>query len=114
MASKEDKEAALNAKIAAIRAANKATEKRHQEIVADRLLAEKTKSSITLKEDETKEDNGGPVDGTPDRFKSPFPDKGQLILKYVPFWCLQIDQKTNEIFVRISALASKKEVKSKK
>ena len=24
------------------------------------------------------------------------------------FWCLQIDQKTNEIFVRISALASKK------
>ena len=26
------------------------------------------------------------------------------------FWCLQIDQKTNEIFVRISALASKKEV----
>ena len=24
------------------------------------------------------------------------------------FWCLQIDQKNNEIFVRISALASKK------
>ena len=24
------------------------------------------------------------------------------------FWCLQIDQKTNKIFVRISALASKK------
>ena len=24
------------------------------------------------------------------------------------FWCLQIDQKTNDIFVRISALASKK------
>ena len=33
--------------------------------------------------------------------------KGQLILK-CPFGCLQIDQKTNEIFVRISALASKK------
>ena len=30
------------------------------------------------------------------------------------FWCHQIDQKTNEIFVKISALASKKEVKSKK
>jgi hypothetical protein len=30
------------------------------------------------------------------------------------FWCLQIDQKTNENFARISALASKKEVESKK
>jgi hypothetical protein len=32
----------------------------------------------------------------------------------VSFWCLLIAQKTNEIFSRISALASKKEVKSKK
>ena len=30
--------------------------------------------------------------------------KGQLISK---FWCHRIDQKTNEIFLRISALASK-------
>ena len=30
------------------------------------------------------------------------------------FWCLQIDQKSNEIFVRISALASKKRLDQKK
>ena len=30
------------------------------------------------------------------------------------FWYLQIDQKTNEIFVRISALASKKRLNQKK
>ena len=29
------------------------------------------------------------------------------------FWCLQIDQKTNEIFVRIFALASKKKSNQK-
>jgi hypothetical protein len=33
--------------------------------------------------------------------------KLHLISKY-PFWCLQIDQTNNQIFVRISALASKK------
>ena len=33
--------------------------------------------------------------------------KGQLILNCT-FWCLQISQKPNEIFSRISALASKK------
>ena len=33
--------------------------------------------------------------------------KGQLISK-CPFWCLQIFQKNNEIFVRISALAPEK------
>ena len=65
MASKEDKEAALNAKIAAIRAANKATEKRHQEIQADRLLAEKTKSSITLKEHEPNVDYSWSVGAQP-------------------------------------------------
>ena len=30
------------------------------------------------------------------------------------FWCLQIDQKTNEIFVSISALAPKKRSNQKK
>ena len=30
-----------------------------------------------------------------------FPPKGQLISN-CPFWCLQIDQKTNKIFVGIS------------
>ena len=34
--------------------------------------------------------------------------KGQLISKCPFAWCLQIEQKTNKIFVRISALASKK------
>ena len=36
--------------------------------------------------------------------------KGQLISKYISFWCLQISQKTNEIFIRISVFV---EVKSK-
>jgi hypothetical protein len=30
------------------------------------------------------------------------------------FWCLQIGQKTNETFLRISALASKKRLNKKK
>ena len=34
-------------------------------------------------------------------------DKGQLISK-MSFCCLQIDQKINKIFVKISALATKK------
>ena len=38
--------------------------------------------------------------------------KGQLISK-MSFWCLQIDQKTNEIFIRISALASEKRLNQK-
>ena len=38
--------------------------------------------------------------------------KGQLIFE-MSYWCLQIDQKTNENFLRISALASNKEFKSK-
>ena len=33
--------------------------------------------------------------------------KGKLISKGTVFWCLQIYQKANEIFVRISALAPK-------
>ena len=37
--------------------------------------------------------------------------KGQLISKCSFGTCHQIDQKTNEIFVRISALASKGEIK---
>ena len=41
------------------------------------------------------------------------PTKGQLFFK-MSFWYLQISQKTNEIFSRISALASKKMLKSKK
>ena len=49
MASKEDKEAILNARIAAIRAANEAAERRHREVQADKIQAEKSKSSITLK-----------------------------------------------------------------
>ena len=61
MASKEDKEAALNAKIASIRAANEATERRHREVQADRLKAEKNKSSITVK-DGSEED--GAASGT--------------------------------------------------
>ena len=36
-----------------------------------------------------------------------FLHKGQVNFE-MSFWCLQIDQKNNEIFARISALASKK------
>ena len=40
---------------------------------------------------------------------------GQLILNfYMSFWCLQISKRTNEIFVRISVLASKKGSNKKK
>ena len=39
-------EDALDAKIAAIRKANRAIERRHQEVEADRLMAEKTDSAI--------------------------------------------------------------------
>ena len=79
MASKEDKEAALNAKIAAIRAANEATERRHREVQADRLKAEKTKSSITVK-DGSEEDGG--AQGSPvDRFKNPFESSGKASKK---------------------------------
>ena len=38
--------------------------------------------------------------------------KGQIISK-CPFWCLQIIQKTNEFFSRISALTSKKMLSKK-
>ena len=47
--SKEDKEAALNARIEAIRAKNAAREARHREIEADRLEAEKSKSAVSVK-----------------------------------------------------------------
>jgi hypothetical protein len=40
-------------------------------------------------------------------------DMAILITKVQLFWCLQIDQKTNEIFVVISALASKGQLISK-
>ena len=79
MASKEDKEAALNAKIAAIRAANEAAERRHREVQADRLQAEKSKSSITLKTDEPEED--GAQTGNVDRFKNPFESSGKATKK---------------------------------
>ena len=56
--SDEAKEAALNAKIEAIRAKNAAREARHREIEADRLEAEKSKSAVSVKapgEEETNE-----------------------------------------------------------
>ena len=39
--------------------------------------------------------------------------RGQLIFE-MSFWCLKIDQKNNEIFLRISALAYKKRLNQKK
>ena len=44
----KDKEDALNAKIAAIREANKIIERRHREVEADRLEAERNNASVTL------------------------------------------------------------------
>ena len=69
MASKEDKEAAINARIAAIRAKNEERERRHREVENDRLQAEKSKSAVQVKSPEEKmaeiEDEGA-------RFRSPF------------------------------------------
>ena len=69
MASKEDKEAAINARIAAIRAKNEERERRHREVENDRLQAEKSKSAVSVKSPEEKmaeiEDEGA-------RFRSPF------------------------------------------
>jgi len=45
----QDKEDALNAKIATIRQANRIIERRHQEVEADRLEAERNNASVTLK-----------------------------------------------------------------
>ena len=47
MASKEDKESALEAKIAAIRAKNLERERRSLEVKNDRLEAERSQSSVT-------------------------------------------------------------------
>lgn len=67
MASKDDRdEAAVNARIAAIRAKNEARERRHREVEADRLEAEKNKSAVNLKLAATDE---------PEDFKNPFPNE---------------------------------------
>ena len=70
MASKEDREAAINAKIAAIRAANEARERRHREVEADRLEAEKNKSAVTVKTEEELAEQ--------DRFKNPYDSTGKV------------------------------------
>ena len=61
--SDEAKEAALNAKIEAIRAKNAAREARHREIEADRLEAEKSKSAVSVKTPGEEETEG---------FKNPY------------------------------------------
>ena len=78
MASKEDKEAALNARIAAIRAQNEARERRHREIEADRREAERNKSAVKLKaeEEEIVADRGG-------GFRNPFESSGKVLKKPV-------------------------------
>jgi hypothetical protein len=49
MDEKSSREAAISAKIAAIRAANEERERRHAEVEADKKLAEKKQSAINLK-----------------------------------------------------------------
>lgn len=67
MASKDDRdEAAVNARIAAIRAKNEARERRHREVEADRLEAEKNKSAVSLKV---------AASDQPEDFKNPFPNE---------------------------------------
>lgn len=46
MDDKKAREAAISAKIASIRAANEALEKRHAEVLADKHLAEKKKMAV--------------------------------------------------------------------
>jgi len=46
MDDKKSREAAISAKIASIRAANEALEKRHAEVQADKYLAEKKKMAV--------------------------------------------------------------------
>lgn len=67
MGSREEKEAAINAKIAAIRAANEARERRHREVEADRLEAEKSKSAVGPK----------PKNDEEVEFKNPFEEKNR-------------------------------------
>ena len=84
MASKEDKEAALNAKIASIRAANEATERRHREVQADRLKAEKNKSSITVKDGSEEDGAASGTSATPvDRFKNPYESSAKASKKSI-------------------------------
>ena len=67
MASKDQGD--IDARIARIRAANEERERRHREVLADRLEAEKTKSAVNVKSPES----GGtkPVESE-ERFRSPF------------------------------------------
>lgn len=72
--SKEDKEAEINAKIAAIRAKNAERERRHAEVEADRRRAEQTKSAVKLTpaaEEASSEGAGGGGGGI---FHNPFGD----------------------------------------
>ncbi len=68
-----DKDAALNAKIAAIRAANEARERRHKEVEADRLEAVKNKSAVVLKGTEAGQEEDG--------FRNPFEASGKVSKK---------------------------------
>lgn len=64
MADKLDREAAISAKIAAIRAANEERVRRHAEVEADKKLAEKKRSAVDIRH------AAGP-DGTPHTMPDP-------------------------------------------
>ena len=66
MASKNQED--LDAKMARIRAANEERERRHREVLADRLEAEKSKSAVNVK---SAESGTKPVESE-ERFRSPF------------------------------------------
>jgi hypothetical protein len=58
MEEKQSREAAISAKIAAIRAANEERERRHAEVEADKKLAEKKRSAVDVR-------NAAGPEGTP-------------------------------------------------
>ena len=67
--SKEEREAEINAKIKAIRAANEARERRHAEVEADKKQAEKSHASVTSNKPFSEDNSGQDVDG---KFHSPY------------------------------------------